>query len=440
MRNLAPFVIVFAALSPAACDNPGSSNHPVFPTAPVSAWSPVGRAVPKEPEGIHQQLLKLSEGVPELGGIYVDTVDGSFVVPVTAQLSPARTAQVREFIQNHVSGSFHDSPMIRTRLVRYSYRALSGRFLAARALLGPGHGLLHSRIDPIANVLVLGIDRPDRAGQIKQLLRAPAVADDAFAFVSAGNNIPDITLREYTRPFPGGFQIQNPNSENCSVGFNAFRKVDGGPDVNAGQFLLTAAHCQFTMGQVVSTPWGQPDWGNSIAVEIENPPFFPCSSQGGQCRLADVAVLRYNDGVYPIGSNFGFGIVARTASVNTGNITVSAVTNIQTLQTGVFVGWPVRAVGRTTGERSGYVQAICVDLYVNLISQGIQYTLLCQDQASIAGLGGDSGGPVFITDTRYVSHPAPVGIYWGRNDATGWGNYSSVTYVDAELNHGYYYF
>ena len=79
-----------------------------------------------------------------------------------------------------------------------------------------------------------------------------------------------------------------------------------------------------------------------------------------------------------------------------------------------YTGLTVKMIGATSGRQSGAVTASCVNIY-NFKYSG--YSLLCQNEASYYGTGGDSGAPIvrlYIDGTV-----AAVGQHFGNVTING---------------------
>jgi hypothetical protein len=420
-----PFLLLLFALS-GACT----------PDAPVS-WrnsSIDGNGnVERQITGVltlHEQLLELSRDVPGFAAIYYDS-SGDLVVRSTARsLSDDSRSRIRMFLQARTPRSA-DLELIVSRLklvpADWDYATLAAPYEHARAVL-PHHGVSSIRIDEFTNRIVIGVTDRAIVPRVQTRLIEAAVPIGLVTFEEMGPTVLDARLTDAVRPRVGGLKITNANiSAPCTLGFNALKYVEGGYDFG---FFLTNSHCMTVTGEVTGSVFLQPGFfGTRVGVEVENPAFVTCSAPGGKCRNADVAVVEYDDTV-----SSWFGTVARTPGAN--NLNISGYTNIQGGIEGAIAGMPVKKIGAVTGETSGTILNACVDLTVT--DRGITYTLLCQQQASYARSGGDSGAPVIVVDPRYPDAPWPVGLHWGHNTATGRANLSTMNNIHADLGHGRY--
>jgi hypothetical protein len=307
----------------------------------------------------------------------------------------------------------------------WDYSTLAVWYEEARSTLLQA-GVNSTRIDEFSNRIVIGVSDLSSATPLRADLMKRGVPFGALVFEQMGPAVVDANLTDAVRPRVGGLKIVNANTiDACTLGFNAWIYNETGYDF---RYFLTNAHCMTKTGEVTGTVFLQPGFYQTrVGVELENPPFFPCSA--GQCRYADVAVVQYDDTV-----THSLGVVARTPGPN--NLLISGFTNIQGGIEGAISGTPVRKIGMKTGETSGTIVNACVDLSVT--DRGITYTLLCQEQASYARDEGDSGAPVIVVDPRDPNAPYPVGLHWGHNISTGRANLSTMNNIHADLGYDRY--
>jgi hypothetical protein len=143
-----------------------------------------------------------------------------------------------------------------------------------------------------------------------------------------------------------------------------------------------------------------------IGVETRDPLYFTggvCPA-GRRCRYSDTSFGRYDAAV---GSNRG-----RIARPNLGSVAWNGTSTFRIVSETAFPigGELLTKVGRTTGRTQGTVTGTCLNINVF----GTNITQLCQDIASYASAGGDSGSPVFrITNSPAANDVSLYGIHWG---------------------------
>ncbi len=377
---------------------------------------------------LHDELLQLSRDVPGFAAIYYDSLGGLVVRSTVQGISDASRSRLKSFLRRYTTASVDLDPLVagmRILPAVWDYSTLAVWYEEARSALSKAD-VNSTRIDEYTNQIVIGVSDLSSASQLAADLTRRGVPAGALRFEQMGPAVLDASLTDAVRPRVGGLRITNANiSASCTLGFNAYILTESGYDF---RYFLTNAHCMTITGEVTGSLFLQPGfYQTQVGVEVENPPFFPCTA--GQCRYADVAVVQYDDTV-----THSLGVVARTPGPN--NLLISGFTNIQGGIEGAIAGTPVKKIGAATGETSGSIVNACVDLSVT--DRGITYTLLCQEQASYARGEGDSGAPVIVVDPRDPNAPYPVGLHWGHNISTGRANLSTMNNIHADLGYDRY--
>lgn len=221
-------------------------------------------------------------------------------------------------------------------------------------------------------------------------------------------------------PQRGGVQIDfvaSPGvSSVCTLGFNIHVSDT---EYGDSEGFVTCSHCTYLAahddGDYVG--WGQ---------EVRDPAYFtssPCPA-AHRCRYSDAAAIRY---LYAMEQG-GLGIERTTFSggCSSGSIDIDS-TNpyFSFTQTGAaFVGTEVNKMGRTTGWTVGNVANTCADTGV----AGTDVVLLCQDVMSLHVEGGDSGSPIFGSDSAHTLY----GMLWGVNSSCS-AIFSEIGWIKYEL-------
>ncbi|MDO8473080.1 MAG: hypothetical protein Q7T05_04600 [Dehalococcoidia bacterium] len=216
--------------------------------------------------------------------------------------------------------------------------------------------------------------------------------------------LPPQSLRDQIRPLRGGLQISSPVN-GCTLGFIAVRAGVRG--------FVTNSHCTTTQGGTEGTTFGQPfspptSPTSVIGTEEADPAYPSCRSGKKQCRFSDSAWVRLADGV-----TADLGGIVRTASPNTGSLTVTGIFRIVADVNAIAaVGDVANKVGRTTGWTQGPVTRTGVDTNftgTNIVLRGQVFVFANSDH-------GDSGSPVFLLPGGDLS-AFLLGILWGHDGA-----------------------
>jgi hypothetical protein len=274
--------------------------------------------------------------------------------------------------------------------------------------------------DQERNRLVFGVENAGVAKAVHNVMAAMQVPVSAYDIQVTEPIYFMSTLRDRHRPTLGGLQIHFGNYV-CTLGFNV--------DHAGGRSFITNSHCTANQGSTGSTAYYQPLSSvdsNPIAIEADDPAYFrggACPA-GRRCRYSDASRALYAAGVENLGS------IAKTQSMNTGNLTVAGEFNItsQDNSSTTFSG-EIQKVGRTTGWTSGNVTNTCATVNVG----GTNITLLCQTlvqrSGSVIVQGGDSGSPVFTGSTNVTLR----GILWGGSSGGDLFVFSPLKNVQDEL-------
>jgi hypothetical protein len=338
------------------------------------------------------RLARVAHAEPAFGGMFERK--GVLHVYLTDRSATARAAAKRALRRSN----------FKVLKARYGFAQLElwKKRLTAGVL---GHaGAVLTDIDDRRNRLTVGVkDKRTR------LLIEARIA--ALGIPKAAVRIEEVTpprftssLNDFHRPLVAGLQISfsHPSfSSLCTLGFNAVRKGVSG--------FVTNSHCTGVQGGVEGTVYFQPDQANPanrVGVETVDPVYFRggiCAVPTRRCRFSDSAFVKRDSGV-PASQGF---IAKADPSVTTWNGTD---TYRITSKGDAIVGQFVEKVGRTTGRTGAPVVRTCTDILVNFSN----ILLLCQSQANLFALPGDSGSPVF---TPNGSNAKLRGELWGGNVA-----------------------
>lgn len=435
IRGLAA-AIVLAAL--AACSDERSTG----PAGPGRNTSPaIGDTVPADelvpapaPGAVRAHeadFIQLAQQVPGFAGYVFE--GGTRVVYLTDLTQQAKAAAALDASPTaraamERAGSHEEGRRTGTTVyvqARYDFPTLrSFRDRAAEPVLNVA-GTVFADLDERRNRIVVAIEHDGVRPAVEQQLSALRVPLAAVVFEITAplrETQGPKTLRDYSWPLEGGYQIQNSSSLTCTLGFVVVR--------NGVRGFVTNSHCTSITWKGDGISFHQNVVGNAlVGRESSDPRGWPCGIR--TCRWSDAAVVQINGSSIPssLGSIartlfWGFGI----GSPGSIEVDLFAPTmQITAKRPFPNVGDIVDKMGRTAGWTSGEVTRTCVDTNVN--SGGLR-RVLCQDFANYTAASGDSGSPVFVyfNDTVELQ-----GIHWGQDVTTSEAVFSSVWNIEGDL-------
>ena len=376
-------------------------------------------------------LLKIEADAPGFAGYYWDDSKGAVVVQLA---KGANSTTARSALRLHAAkgrndfGDGRDLGKATDQTVTYSFSELvaAKRLLARLAFYQAGAAAIDA--DERANRV--RIDMPPGAdrGKLEAVIRASGVPREIVSIATEAPLQPVASVRDRARPtIVGGMQIGmqlGSNASRCTLGYDVTTSLG-----ETG--FLTAGHC-------VSSPYGSGATGlaiyqnvvgssNTVGATLLNTAWNltspPSCSGFALCTMADVGFVQYSS------TNFLEKRVVQTKTVGTnnagGSITVQSWWTANGSVPPTYVGQSVDKVGRTTGWTRGTVDATCMDVavaldpYTGAIVPGISYMVICADRVSNARVGqGDSGAPVWVSNTGTGSPLQPLGILFAGGPIT----------------------
>jgi hypothetical protein len=375
------------------------------------------RAIAQEPSDqssptttIDDLFAEVGTRVPAFGGLFVDDAqDTLYVYMVPGQAGDA--AGLDQALTDVLGEQRPPQTHLVTLVGQYTFRQLKAwdDRMTPQVLAIPGTVL--TDIDDARNRLTIGIENWDLLAAVEIKLAALDIPREAVDIEQMPAAEAEQTLQDFHRPLVGGIQIQNNTGGICTLGFIADRAGVRG--------LVTNSHCTNIQGGVEGTLFYQavspaPNV-TLVGIETVDPCYFPAPGcpapflsgcpQGRICRFSDSAFARIVSAVLaPV-----LGKIARP-TFNT--INWDGISHFYIVAKGnlAVVGTTVQKVGRTTGWTQGNVTRVCATIN----QAGNNITLLCQNQATYASAGGDSGSPVFgIYRQGPIWTVALVGLHWG---------------------------
>lgn len=404
--NLASASAAFAfALAIVGCDQVSPTSN--IATSRSPAVSSV--ATPSEKyRTIDDDFADIAAQAPGFGGLFYDA-SGTLNVYLTNRTRTASlNAPMAALLQRR---HLPTGRAVRILQGQFDYRDLLRGYQALHSLTGifeRGSGVNTTDIDERQNRIVIGVrDEAARQQVLAAVSRTPSIVSGSFIVEISPPVIALSTLQWYQDPDEGGEQIGTA-SFYCTNGFNAYRVVNGVVDTSyAHRYFITAAHCTDSFGTVTGMTIGQPDASVPKGTEVADPPLLTHSTNmycpvGRNCRWSDAAVFQYISYI-----SWRWPYILKVCS----GITICGSTEMQVETLSSAVGVTVQAMGRTSGWRSGPVINTCVDAAESDEHGDTGRTMLCQEEATFNSQPGDSGGPVYRSDSQYQA----AGIFWGSD-------------------------
>lgn len=417
--RLAISASVLALLTLAGCQDDilPTESGPDVPSEPAEAL----RTVEKGLERPHEEMFRrIAAEVKGFGGYFYDE-EGNMVAYLVdgSEESVARKHLEPILRSRDLSSRERSTGRIIFKKADFSFLELASIRDRATDPVFEQFGVEWTDLDEMQNRFVVGVSTPSARESVLKVLEENKIPTKAVAFEETTRIVDEKTLRDYSRPLQGGYQIQRSGGWTCTLGFNAYH---GGK-----ASFLTNSHC-------TSSVWsngGTAIYQNVVAgvnlagTEVSDPAPFSCGIFGiFRCRWSDAAVIRKASA-----APWDYGRIARTTSWgspgNVGSITIN--NNAPTMKIIGEYSFPTGGemfdkVGRTTGWTYGFVKKTCVDMAKPSYPGGWG-RILCQDWTNYRSDGGDSGSPVF---RWYGSTVRLAGIHWG-SITTGGNRYALLS-------------
>lgn len=392
-------------------------------TAPDALGTPSASTLAQVAQDPTPDQLAVAQVVPGFGGYFLDATGA----PTVYLTDPAYRADAEQALAGFLASFGFTASDLRVRQADYDYLQLDAWYRAAWPDALALEGAVFSDIDEGSNRLRFGGVNASAVASIVSAVTNAGVPAAAVEVALADPVTQVVTLRDRVRPVHGGYQINffpTPSVVTlvCTLGFNA---VSGGTNS-----FVTNSHCSNVQGgSETPTDYYQPLRGgttfnadNFIGVEVHDPHYFislDCPA-GRMCRYSDAARAEYAEG-----QEFLLARIARPVASDPqlGTLEVDPVNSmfrVVSEQRNPVLGEVVNKVGRTTGWTFGEVFATCVN--VNITASTI--TQLCQSRSRAGVGGGDSGSPVFTSNTDETVNL--TGILWGSSTNVVTGEVTSI--------------
>ena len=380
--------------------------------------------------GTEDDILRVENFLPGLGGIYVDK--GSLVVYVPPEMSR------QDALGKLALGStlLNLDPAMRQQMT-------SGQKIILRPAKFPFSQLVAWVEGGVGGVLsipgVTGIDANETTNRVTIFVLDESAGFAALATARAAGLPKDaIETRVVRRAaltyglrgtfyWPaGGVQIQNEGDHYCSIGFNdTYQNVKG---------FWTAGHCSKygnTGNQSLDEHFYQPTYsGGSVGTAIMRSEITLSDTACGSaifCGQVDAMYVQYDNPLRwesKVAQLEGLTSLAPDTTPVIGDISAYWTNvNLGVSPTTWWAGMPVDKVGRSTGWTRGKLKNTCVPKTFNVgITLSVHY--FCNDVIGVDSVSpsvvnipyvgsGDSGGPVFISNNVASSELKAMGIIIG---------------------------
>ena len=256
-----------------------------------------GGSEPSVEETHDDRLARLGEAATGFGGMFYEP-GGTVLNVYMLETTPAQKDIVRDAIGAEFPLALTESSAINVIQGTYSVTQLLAWYydlqmaLNTAGLFGNG-GLAFTDMDDKLNRLTIKITDARFQGAVEAAAQAAGVPLEAVNIIIGR---PPQQLKKITdkfRPLVGGIHIENPDEEDCTLGFNAKRfAVEG---------MVTASHCTSDFGgDADRTNFYQHEYSSSnrIGKETRDGKVVDCPSpwEGKKCRWSDAAFIQYNPG------------------------------------------------------------------------------------------------------------------------------------------------
>ena len=362
-------------------------------------------------------LVEIGARVPGFGGMYIDPDSPETLNVFMLDTNDGEQLQaVEEEIQEKFPDAVPEGGIYPVQ-GEYGITQLKLWYDDIRKAIGTSGlvdgGLVGTDLEEDKNRLEIAVEHAELIGIIEELAAEEGIPPGVVRVTVRGpfrsfNGIAldAQTIRDKIRPVIGGVQTEGDTHGLCTQGFNVIRSGIEGVAVNS--------HCTDSFAHKESTVFYQPEKSadNRIGQEAVDGTIFDCPKYpwiGKKCRLADVAFIRFDQGV---ASDMGH--IARTTG--NGSITISTSNprwRIVSESSNGVVGQIIVMVGRTTGTYTPIIYDICMDV----LNVDANVVMQCQDIGTAPHTGsGDSGSPIFkITNSPKSGDVNLYGIMWGGN-------------------------
>lgn len=376
--------------------------------------------------GTEDDILRMENFLPGLGGIYTDGGDVVVYAPPTVSRESVLAALARGAVTLALD------PKERGQIVRGErIRILPSRFAFSQLVAWMESGVAASvkgvsTLDADEKANRLSIRITDETAREKVITEAnlAGVPVEALNITLAPHEYADGGLDGTFRPVVGGVQVTNDASpsEICTVGYNH----SNGPEEEG---FYTASHCNSASLGSGSTNqlFYQPtkSIANIVGRVAANPAWnLTDAACGGftRCGRVDAMWIRYDTtslSAHWIATPDWLSAYPPLSWAWPPPWWKTAYWTTITGSTTHWVGMDVDKVGRTTGWTRGQYNGSCVSATPDSGVTSKEYRILCADEVTGGMAGhGDSGAPVFIAHDDSNTELFLLGIEFASAGAT----------------------
>lgn len=383
-------LLLFAFVGCGESDSLDLTLDPTFTSTPEPYAAPT----------LDEEFLRVDrEEVPGFAGEYFDD-DGARVVALKVT-DESQMEQIASIARAWSVRAQNRLPIVavepRVRYVQYSFGDL---VQIHDAVAGPAlgtPGFVYLDIDERRNDIAIGVESATAAEALRLRLSEVNVPAAAVRIEVTEKLNFMYTVRDSTRPVPGGMQVSNSVDQTlCTMSFSLRRAAPEGGWL-PGYGFATASHCsEDSFNADDNSVYRQPNsGGGSIGVEVVDRAHYNCGLPFNiSCRRSDAAYNQFADSTHA-----DFGSIARIDDTpdqySASSLVVSSTTPRIPLD-GIRIDADLRSgeeahkVGRTSGWSFGGINQTCFTATVS------GYYFRCVYSAPTIFLSGDSGAPVFM--------------------------------------------
>lgn len=428
--RLVPGLLALAVVA-AGCDQPMESPRAVAAEAALSAGTVQARVMPGEAE-----LWQFAREVPGFAGMSMDP-NGDVVLQVTDMAHASRARGAVAGILPHMRGRG-----VSVRAARHKFTDLAVWRDAAEDMLDETGGATMLDLDEARNLVVI-VARSNRSrGEIMREAHRRGIPGDALLVTVSSTSEDGQGMTEayldapYSSVAPAGPTMLDGRFTTLIGGIAAGRRgTSGRRDCNVGfiadlsgvRTFITTTSCSATPWAFDGGVWYQPSpdqYTEQYRVGVEHR-----DKRGESCGFLSPNVCRYSDAT-AIAIDAGVaserGSIARTlnreAAPGSRQIDPANPTFRITSTGNPFHGQIVDRMGRGTGWTRGDVISSCAVMYA---VQRSWSKLRCQYLVNATTGGGDSGSPVFVSNSDGTVKL--LGLQWGM--FVGYQEHNFVAYT-----------
>jgi hypothetical protein len=386
---------------------------------------------PRESDAMYLQMAAID---PDFSGLWYDASrHGMIAATVKGSNDTLIVRAVKQVLASNPV--LNRVPVVATVSAQYPFTLLFEWRSQMRSEMVAGH--IHTLgVDVVSNRVLVGAGDASKAASARDGAARYGIPAAALNVqTGSGARLTTTRLSDKVRAIQGGFKVVwvdtvagVPTTAYCTHGGNVYA-----PSNHRG--FVTAAHCETAGGGTLGAQFYQVTYPTDvIGFTHINPAFFSCSA-GPTCRYTDVQHVEYYGSCQVSGNDCnGIPFIVITSRVgdssHAGSDTLGAYLNTGHNVASLIAGWPIVKTGYASGSTGGLITQTCID--VKPLNSPNVY--LCQSEAMSRVFGGDSGSPVFWTDSSVTPHVNyVVGVVFASDSTSHRVRYSTWGAISSEL-------